>query len=301
MARFVDKKKYTHSGEVTLTQNGRLFRVNKKHAQEWYLETDRLTDTVDKVLSTPQLPKVGDVFNGRMCKRVSGRQVSATRRGGQPVAIWHITAEYDNELSRDPLKLPPEVQTGYEEIQESVWEDLDGKPIVNANGERIPMLRPITCSTLSIRKYELPTFPWGDFNNRMANRISTGAFWGWPAKAAYMLPISGGYENIEISEEDSRWFYHANYQFKFLSTEEHEDPWVRRPLHYGSTVRPARDKEPARYLDNYGRAGECALDEFGCKLAKNAPPEYLEFKILGYIDLGELMVDRDQLLWNLEF
>lgn len=296
----IDETKTGRSGAATISQHGRRWKKSSTTTRTWRIIANRVTDTEPTILSSVGVPRLGSFYHGMYCKKIAARDVKMVNIGGRPTKIWELTADFDDQIEKNPLELPPEVVEGAEEFEETVWEDIEGNPITNKNGERIPMTEPRLMSTLRITRYEPANFNSAQWNLKYARKINTATFWGWPAKTAYMLPVQGKFVRKDIGDE-KLWFYHATYSVRFRTNEKYPDPWTRRPLHYGNKVRDAIGSPPHRYRDKETNAlSQTNLDINGLKLADDATGVFLEFKVLGEVDFSEAGIDKHQLNWDLE-
>lgn len=294
-----DERKAARSGDFTLSLSNRSIKRQSTERTEYVVITPRLEVSLETVVNDPGIPAFGSMRNGRVCKKKSVESVAAipSPAGGHMTYKWIVSVDWDSDFISDPLLLPPEVSSSTEIIEETLWFDLDKKPIVNANGETIPATRPVVVTTRTIRKYENADFSSEAWNDLWANAVNENTFWGRPKDCVLMLPCTDQYVTININDDEKKLFVLATYSFRSRSPFPYEDPWTFRPLHVGNMARKSPGEKPGRATDDYGHTTQVNLDKDGVKLADNAEPVFLKFKIYPRRDFSSLGIDKDQLNW----
>lgn len=122
------------SDEVEQSTSGRRFRT-----QYTVLTDDPVNDTGFVVMAAPGLPQYGDVLVEDISLRA--RSIYPRRR---TLTLWEVDVEFNTASgpsSSNPLDEPPQISWDYNEYQEEVDIDIDGKPMLNSARE--PLSAPV--------------------------------------------------------------------------------------------------------------------------------------------------------------
>lgn len=293
MAYLIGESSGTRAARKALERNGQLWETKRDGSREYTVLADTLDEPEVQIFAL--VPALGAIVGGKVCKDVATTEIDTVTHPvtGRLTALWKITCMFDNDVRPDPLNLDAVVKWSSETEEEVLFRDVvDGKPIVTACGERIPLTTLRVIPVLTISRY-MP-FPFDpDIITAYTNTLNQGEFWGAPAHCALLTGIECDYVDIEISDEIRSKLALVTYRVKFKTG---TDPWLARPLHYGNLVWADGERTAVtQYTDREGRPCQAMLDEDGFDLGDPNEPVFLEFNQFEIKDWGPLNINRQQL------
>lgn len=197
---YLGQKSKTPSETYRLDSKSKGFVKRRHYTEVVYIIGDTLSDTVDMVRADANLPDLYDEKDNCYCVGISPKEVATI---GNPVtgaicSLWEVTLEWDSDVGTDtdpggdggstPDQRPPQYKWTSEQIDETMFIDLQGKAIATPTGEPIVCIEPVDIAILEIHRNE--PFPFEpDIIYAYKNTVCNHSFWGFPAHTAWMRNI----------------------------------------------------------------------------------------------------------------
>ncbi len=275
--------------EMWSKNNGAFTKEGKTRKFKATVGYSVIADTSDEmidVLAAPKLPRINDRYSSTasvFCTGLTPNQVS-------PV-YWIVTASYEGEVGEssikdDPINRPPIISWGHAEEDVGVDEDINGKAIATAAGERFHgVTKKVHDIVLNVkRNYKTIDLP---ATHAYLHSVNGDTFAGFAPGLGRMVRFNadekfdqtyGGY--FEVS---------ASIQFRFPYRTTPDKAWYARLLHEGYYYKTAPDKDPIRAMT----AGQPSvqpvlLSANGGLLPAGQTPVWLEFEIYQKLPYGAL-------------
>lgn len=255
--------------------------------QRAYTMTLDATDDLDVALDAPGLPLVNDRFPGTrsvICRKLTPKRLS-------PI-LAQVTCNYSGEVSpSDPSQPPTEivkVSGGWVVTDEPIDQDINGAPIVTANGEPIDGLSERFCDDeITIERRFINYNP---YLVRLYKRaVNSDTFYGYPPGTARIMELKHSREYINGVAEFVR--VTARVHFREAYNTIPFRAWWKRVRHEGFLVRqlPGAEPEPAWDLVTKTRATRpVLLKEDGTRETDPENAIWLEFQTLNYLPFSAL-------------
>lgn len=130
-----------------------------EYERNFQVQTDSFKDGPLTVLNAPGLPGLleayvepnGTVDTTAFCSR---REPTQDQNNGM---IWLVRCFYTDDVTASPWTAPPEIEWGSVDYQQPIYQDLDGKAVVNSAGEMFdpPVTRDDSRPTLIVKRWEM--------------------------------------------------------------------------------------------------------------------------------------------------
>jgi hypothetical protein len=297
MSKIIDKLTGGASSTYRLNRaNGGV--TQSRENQGVYLVLGDTTDDphIDILDNTPGLPLLGSYIpeGGVTVTRVScdEEEVVVHPDTGQLVMLYKCTIGYDNNKADengggggegggnlgDPLNLGNRESWSSEEMTIPWSQDIYGKAIANANGERIPAQRQLDVTVLKVTRYE----PWPWNGNLFAPYRNTVNAVRFRSAAPYTVKLGPP----EVTEEviGGVKVNQVTYTFKYIDPAEIGTslPWDQIFLHEGSIIRqdlpgPGGETFVKSVDPETGVPIVVNLSFDGYQLPNNAEPQFISF------------------------
>lgn len=225
----------TRRGEETRDEQG---EVTRTYEREFFVKTDT-PEGAATVRSADGIPRLGtpyavesDYDDSSLVRRIRAEQYDRT------ALLWKVTVEYSTNSSEgddpepdDPTREPPEIDWGYETVQEplrvwkgeSVGQEFEGA--VNSAGEPFvnpPILVDKPILVLRVSRNETRFDPVNGLN--FFGAVNDAPFMGFPAGSAMLAGMSS-----TKAQKKGKTFDRVSYTFKFR-----DDGWQTTVLDHGS-------------------------------------------------------------------
>jgi hypothetical protein len=238
------------------------------------------------------VPQIGSLYPGSLyvfCDSVELSRVSPI------MTIASIT--YKGEIGPNgeedsPLNAPPEISWSDTETDEPTDEDINGKPIVNVNGEPIDgVTMKIADNIVTIKRNFLTFNPY--VTGLYRHSVSSDTFLGYPAGTARLIRYSA--KNSFYNDNQSYWEVTGSIQFRLGIRTTDEKAWykrVRNEGYYEKIVDPFSSSEIiVQATDANGKpvTRPVLLKEDGTRETNPDNAHWLEFQVyrsLPYNALG---------------
>lgn len=275
----------TSVNELPDSPSGELNEDTHSFTRKFQVVTDSLNDGVLAVTLAVGIPPLGSTyaFGGsetHLYARV--RNISAERV--QPNSkIWHVEVRYETKGEEDedeqdnPLLSLPEIRTSFEQIEEVVQGELDGTAksdfsdaILNSAGETFdpPPTRQVSNLVLTITRNENVAANHPAIAQEYVDTVSSGAFFGQPARTARMVGISVDRQVKQLDDGTVTAYLKTTYTVHF------RDTWRLSLLDHGTYfINDNQEKES--FVDAAGHPYLGLLDGAGGSLDSTADPVFL--------------------------
>lgn len=176
------------------------------------------------------IPRIGDNYPGSLfvfCEGLSLQRVS-------PI-LTIVSVNYKGEIGPtgeedSPLNAPPEISWSDTETDEPTDEDIDGKPIVNVNGEPIDgVTMKIADNVVTIKRNFLTFNPY--ITGQYRHSVSSDAFLGYPAGTARLIRYSA--KNSFYQDNLTYWEVTGSIQFRLGIRTTDDKAWYKRVRNEG--------------------------------------------------------------------
>jgi hypothetical protein len=191
------------------------------------------TDAGD-IESASGIPRIGDFFPGLIyvyCDSIELSRVS-------PI-MSVVAVSYKGEIGPDgdqdsPLNAPPEISWSDTETDEPTDEDIEGKPIVTANGEPIDgVTMKIADNIVTIKRNFLTFNPY--VTGLYRHSVSSDTFLGYPPGTARLIRYNA--KNAFYNDNQSYWEVTGSIQFRLGIRTSDDKAWYKRVRHEGFYVK----------------------------------------------------------------
>lgn len=183
------------------------------------------------VLADTRIPKQNDAYplsNWFRCNSVSATRTS-------PIT-FDVTASYETETADpedSPLNEPAEVSFSSTSTDGEVNEDIDGNPIVTANGEPISgVTMPFVDLKANVTKNIAAFNPLSVYV--FGNAVNTTTFMGFPAGVVRCSSISA---KANKGETFNYWTVSVEFEFRKPVNTTNDKSWYKRISHEGFLVK----------------------------------------------------------------
>ena len=194
--------------------------------------TGRVTTSLD-VLADNRLPSIGSLYplsNWFRCEDVSATRTSPL--------TFEVTATYKTETTepeKSPLSEPASVSFSSTSTDGAVDEDIDGNPILTANGESISGVKmPFVDLKANVSKNVATFNPVSIYI--YGNAVNSVAFMGFPAGVVRCSSISA---KQNINDDFSYWTVSVEFEFRRPINTTNSKAWWSRIRHEGFKIKVA--------------------------------------------------------------
>lgn len=263
------------------------FQVDKESPQGfkktitiiYIVKTLTLNENEDAVKAA--CPPLLQALRGTRLKTVSPVEIDAQ------AGIWEATCEYDSDTEDQDQDL--ERSWDAETIEEHLSHDaMTGDPIVNAAGEPILVVTPITIPILRITRTENTFSP--NTILQYCNKVNSTPFYNAPAKTAYMSAI-----RTQTIFKDGVMKERVSYEIKFYLKPDPDNAqlkgWLSQPLNHGTYYREAAGSPNIiEFQDKFLNPTTGNLNPDGTKRSSLLPPTFMQYNRFKTADFNSLQL-----------
>jgi hypothetical protein len=204
----------------------------------WQVE-HTATATEAQIIFADGIPKLGSWYPGTSIPCTS---ISKPERLSPiySIVITTFSAERSRQqpdpFQSSPLNAPAEIQWGDSQSNEPIDQDVDGNPIVNANGEAIDgITMDLPDPVLSVTKNFATYNPHLIYQYRRS--VNSDTFYSFPPGTARLVSQSA----TRVIDETPYWKVNARIQFRYPINTTAEKAWYARVRHEGFKVKQGSD------------------------------------------------------------
>ena len=176
------------------------------------------------------IPRIGDSYPGLIYVYCDTIELSRE----SPI-LTIVSVNYKGEIGPagdqdSPLNAPPEISWSDTETDEPTDEDINGQPIVTANGEPIDgVTMKIADNIVTIKRNFLTFNPY--VTGLYRHSVSSDSFLGYPPGTARLIRYSA--KNSFYNDNQSYWEVTGSIQFRLGIRTTDDKAWYKRVRHEG--------------------------------------------------------------------
>lgn len=205
-----------------------LSRQDKKKART-IRDSYQVVHTADtdpgEIETAAGIPRIGDNYPGLIYVYCDSIELSPV----SPI-FTIVSVSYKGEIGPagdedSPLNAPPEISWSDTETDEPTDEDINGKPIVNVNGEPIDgVTMKIADNIVTIKRNFLTFNPY--VTGLYRHSVSSDSFLGYPPGTARLIRYSA--KNTFYNDNQSYWEVTGSIQFRLGIRTTDDKAWYKR-------------------------------------------------------------------------
>lgn len=225
----------TYTGQAP-KRNGKNTRGKRSYTHAFLLQSDDPADGEYEVGSHEILPKIGSVHP----EDPEAFCYDITVDNHEPWAGWMVTCLYndDRQLNTNPLLDEPEISFGSQIYQQPVFQDRDGKAVMNSAGDFFvepPVTRDAAQLIATISSNHWPTPPWVVTHQNAVNVAPI---------VIDDLPVAKGLAKVLRIKRGKKQIRNEQ-PFYVVTTEIHldRDAWRATPLDQGYRDRDEKNRQ----------------------------------------------------------